>query len=250
MKLKRLNSIVEYVKSYEVCTYEELCNHFGISMSTIRRDVSELIRDGKIEKTHGGICASSKLEESKDKKQLIKFDYTKDSIARLASEMVEDNDIIILASGSTVAHMVKYLKDKKNITVITNNLVVLNEAMSCDFNVVNIGGNLDRKAMSFVGTQTTKQISELNANKCFISCNGISLNGISNVVDLEANIKQAEMKIGQEIILLADHTKFGVMSLYNIAPIEELDYLITDKRVNKEYEQAFKEANVKVLVAE
>ncbi len=249
MKLKRLNSIVEYVKSYEMCTYEELCQHFDISMSTIRRDVDVLIDNGRIEKIHGGICISKNYAEEMNNNSLIKYDNSKDKIARLASTMIEDNDIIVLASGSTVAHMVKYLKDKKNITLITNNLVVLNEAMNCGFNVVNIGGNLDRKAMSFVGTQTIKQLEGLNANKCFISCNGLTLNGISNVVDLEADIKKAEMKISSKIILLIDHSKFDVMSLYNFASIDELDYLITDKKVSKEYEKAFSEVDVEVLVA-
>lgn len=249
MKLKRLNNIIEYVRAYDLCTYEDLCRKFDVSMSTMRRDVDELEKEGKIEKVFGGIKLSPKSIKEANDKSIFKFDYERDKIAKAASELVEDGDIIMLGSGSTVAHMVKYLANKKGITLVTNNLAVLNETLRCDFNVVSIGGNLDKKIMSFVGLNSSKQINELNANKCFLSCNGVNLNSVSNVADLEADLKKTEIAISDKTILLADSTKFDKMSLYTFASIEDIDYIITNEIPRKEYEERCNECNCKLIVA-
>ena len=249
MKLKRLNNIVEYVRAYDLCTYEDLCKQFDVSISTIRRDIDELDKLGKIEKVFGGIRLSEQSIKDANEATLFKYDYERDKIAKAASELVQDGDIIMLGSGSTVAHMVKYLKNKKGITLVTNNLAVLNETLKCDFNVVSIGGNLDKKIMSFVGLNSSKQISELNANKCFLSCNGVNLQSVSNVADLEADLKRTEIRVSDKTILLADHSKFDKMSLYKFARMDEIDYIITNKKPNKEYEEVCKKNNCTLIVA-
>lgn len=249
MKLKRLNNIVEYVRAYDLCTYEDLCKQFDVSISTIRRDIDELEKLGKIEKVFGGIRLSEQSIKDANEATLFKYDYERDKIAKAASELVQDGDIIMLGSGSTVAHMVKYLKNKKGITLVTNNLAVLNETLKCDFNVVSIGGNLDKKIMSFVGLNSSKQISELNANKCFLSCNGVNLQSVSNVADLEADLKRTEIRVSDKTILLADHSKFDKMSLYKFARMDEIDYIITNKKPNKEYEEVCKKNNCTLIVA-
>ena len=249
MKLKRLNNIVEYVRAYDLCTYEDLCKQFDVSISTIRRDIDELEKLGKIEKVFGGIRLSEQSIKDANEATLFKYDYERDKIAKAASELVQDGDIIMLGSGSTVAHMVKYLKNKKGITLVTNNLAVLNETLKCDFNVISIGGNLDKKIMSFVGLNSSKQVSELNANKCFLSCNGVNLQSVSNVADLEADLKRTEIRISDKTILLADHSKFDKMSLYKFASMSEIDYIITNKKPDKEYEEVCKKNNCTLIVA-
>ena len=249
MKLIRLNNIIEYVRAYELVSYEDLCKQFNVSISTIRRDIDELDSQGKIEKVFGGIKLSDESIKESNEATLFKFDYERDKIARAASELVDDGDIIMLGSGSTVAHMVKYLKNKKGITLVTNNLAVLNETLKCDFNVVSIGGNLDKKIMSFVGLNSSRQVNELNANKCFLSCNGVNVHSISNVVDLEADLKRKEIAISDKTILLADASKFDKMSLYTFASIKDLDYLITNKKPSKEYEKVCKENKCELIVA-
>lgn len=249
MKLQRTNNITEYIRAYGVCSYEELCEQFHVSLSTIRRDVDDLEKEGVIEKVHGGVRISDSYAETEQNSPLYKFDYAKDRIAARAARMVEDGDIILLGSGSTVAHMVSHLKKKKNITLITNNLAVLNETLDCDFNVISIGGNLDKMVMSFVGLQSATQISGLNANKCFLSCNGIHRHSITNVVDLEADLKKTEIAISDRIVLLADHRKFDAMSLYSFATLEDIDVLITDEQPKKEYEELCQEADCELIIA-
>ena len=248
MKLKRIQAITEYIKALDVCTYEELTREFDVSMTTMRRDIDTLEKMGKVKKVYGGIKAIPQEEE--EESALFRYEYGKDRIGRLAATLVNDNDIIVLGSGSTAAHMVRYLREKKGLTVITNNLSVMNEAVRYGFALVSIGGNLDRRTLSFVGTQSTKQMSELNADKCFLSCNGITPHGISNVADLEADMKKETMKISGKVYLLADHFKFGVTSLYSFAKLGDLDGIVTDKALPKEFTETLKEEDVTLYVAE
>lgn len=248
MKLKRLEAISEYARAYDICTYEELCRQFDVSLTTMRRDVEELVRTGRVEKVYGGIKVLPKEEEEEE--PLFRYEYAKDQIGKKAALFVEDHDIIVLGSGTTAAHMVKYLREKKGLTVITNNLAVMEEAVKYGFTLISIGGDLDRRTMSFVGTQSIKQLSELNADKAFLSCNGITVHGVSNVADLEADIKKKTMEISSKIYLLADHSKFGVKSLYSFARIRDLDGIFTDKRAPKEIEKYCREEGVSLYTAE
>ncbi len=247
MKLKRLQAIREYIRRLHVCTYEDLARDFDISMTTVRRDVDLLTENGFIEKVHGGIRY---IEQEDDSSDLFVYEYAKDRIGKAAASLVEDNDIIVLGSGTTASHMVRHLRDKKGLTVITNNLAVLRESVRYGFSLVFIGGNFDRRTLSVVGTQSVKQMGELNANKCFLSCNGITEHGISNVADQEAEMKKETMKISSKVYLLADHTKFGVMSLYNFAQIEELDGIITDRKPDEEFAERCREKDVTLMIAE
>ena len=249
MKLRRLNNILDYVKTYGVCSYDNLCEHFNVSLSTIRRDIDELEKEEKIEKVYGGVKLTDSYKNEDFNSGLYKYDFAKDNIAKKACELIEDGDIVLLGSGSTVAHMIKHLKERRNITLITNNLAVLNETLNCNFNVVGIGGNLDKTTMSFVGLQSIKQLEQLNANKCFISCNGINQHTITNVTDLEADIKKTQINISDKIVLLADHNKFNNVSLYSFANINDIDYLITDNKLTKEYDSLCKENKCEVLIA-
>ena len=162
MKLKRLQAIREYIRRLHVCTYEDLAKDFDISMTTVRRDVDALTESGIVEKVHGGIRYLVQEDDSTD---LFEYESMKDEIGRTAASLVEDNDIIVLGSGTTTAHMVRYLRDKKGLTVITNNLAVLRESVRYGFSLVFIGGNFDRRTLSVVGTQSVRQMGELNANK-------------------------------------------------------------------------------------
>lgn len=248
MKLKRTNEIIEYLKTYKLCTYEELAQHFDVSLSTVRRDIDELKELGRIEKVYGGIKIADDFLEQDKEASLYEFDYIKDKLAKEAVKLIEDGDIIILGSGSTVAHMVRHLKNKKNITLITNNLAIMNETLDCDFNVVSVGGKLDRTTFSFVGTHSSRQIAELNANKCFISCNGISEQSISNITDAEADFKKAEIRISNKTILLADRNKFDTMSLYSFATLGDIDYLITNEMPDKKYEKLCRENDCTLMI--
>ena len=259
MKAKRLSQIHTYVSQVGICSYEELSAYCNVSPSTIRRDIEELVQAKVLVKKRGGVMAAGTDETV--------LSYTaqpvptvqpvggetenKLAIARKASQFVQDNDIIFLGSGTTVAHMVPFLTGKRGLYIITNNLLVLNEIKQHSINAMVVGGNVNIDTMSIVGIQSVRQLQTLNANKAFLGCNGITSScSVTNVSELEADIKKEAMSISDECFLLTESSKFGKMSLYTFANLEQFSTTITDNAPPKEFFDVFQRIDRKFIIAQ
>lgn len=251
MLYKRRVGIIEYLKEKQSATLDELCKAFDVSINTIRRDINELEEQGAINKVYGGVILCKNDETIPITIRQDKDVNEKEKIGKYAGNMVDDNDIIIIDSGSTTVHMVKYLKDKKNITIITNSINVVNESAKLNnINLVIVGGDYLRETNSMVGLDAINVIKKLNAKTAFIATTGISLQrGLSNSSMLEAEIKRSMIKSADKLVLLADHSKFELVSLVTFAELNEINYIITDKDIKTEYSKFFKENNIKLIIA-
>ena len=235
MQEKRLNDILRYVAEHELCTHEELCRFCDVSLSTIKRDVQTLADRGLLTRIRGG--AKAQAESLVDlprvnSREVLRYKANLDRMAKRASEMVSDNEIIFLGSGVTVAHMVKHLRGYRNLTVITNSIYVMQEAFQYDINVLMIGGILNRNTMSYIGIQSINQLRDLNANAAFMSCNGIALTrGITNSSEMEGDIKKIAIQVSGKSVLLADSEKFNKISLYTFAQMGDFTNIITDRPI-------------------
>ena len=141
MKVSRLNSIEQYVISRETVSIDELCEVFGVSKNTIRRDLNELEMRGHITKVYGGVTATvpSGAVPTPIRSSLNTVD--KSLIGRLAAEEVEDGDTIFIDSGTTTLCLLRFLVAKKRITIITHSLGALSEASKYDnLNIISLGG--------------------------------------------------------------------------------------------------------------
>lgn len=254
MQEKRFNEILKYVRKHEICTYEELCSHCDVSLSTIKRDVQYLADSGLLLRIRGGarILQSDTGELPRPSSiKTLQYEPHFDRIAKKASEFVQDNDIVFLGSGVTVAHMVRHLSGHKDLTVITNSIYVMQEAFQHEINVMMIGGIMNRSTMSYVGIQSINQLKELNANIAFMSCNGVALShGITNSSEVEGDIKKVAIQISSSSVLLADNEKFGKISLYTIAEMNDISTLITDKPLDDRYVKETRDAHTKLIVVD
>lgn len=250
MKSQRIENIEQYLSQHKSAELNELCEIFDVSKNTIRRDIDILQQEGKIQKVYGGVLYI-------DHKNLIPFAqrelFLKDEkkkIAIKASELIKDNDILFVDSGSTTANIIPFIKDKQNITIITNSLTVLNEALLLNnCNVISTGGHLLKETCSFTGIEAMNLLTKLNAHKAFIAASGLSLdNGLTNSSTLEAEIKKIILNVSKEKILLLDHSKFDTSSLVTFANISDIDMIITDKLPQKPYIDRFKEDQVELII--
>ena len=252
MQEKRYNDIVRYVREHEVCTYEELCSHCDVSLSTVKRDVQYLENEGILQRIRGGAkMPQSDLKEISHASNIrsLRYQPNLDAIAKKAATLVSDNDIIFLGSGVTVAHMVRHLRGHKDLTVITNSIYVMQEAFQYDIGVMMIGGMLNRSTMSYAGIQSVNQLKDLNANIAFMSCNGIALShGITNVSEVEGDVKKVAIQISGRSILLADNEKFNKISLYTVAEISAFSTLITDIPLEEVYMQEVASSQTELIV--
>lgn len=257
MRVQRLNLILDYIESHQICSYEDICNHFNISMSTARRDINALIQNHAIRKVYGGVTAVPGTSASKDSTLNSKvhsvaeadnISHKLDYIGELAASHVEPDDVIYIGSGATAFHILPYLKNIPHLTIVTNNLLVAANDPKSAKDIILVGGKIDYYTKSTVGIQTTDSLRSLNINKSFVSCNGISLHkGFSNAGDSEIAIKKCIFENSAKIYMLADSTKFDKLSLYTFATFDDIDYLITDTKPAEEYIKALNNHHVSLI---
>lgn len=190
------------------------------------------------------------IDASQDAEQEI--DMLKRSIGRAAAELVHSGDTIILDSGRTTAYLAQHLRDRRNITIITNSVPVLAELGNAPgITVVATGGTLRRESMALSGPAAEASLYDLRADKAFITGTGVSLDfGLSNTNIQEAAVKLLMMKAAREVILLADHTKLGVESLVKVAPLHMIHRLVTDAGISPQLRWAFTERGIEVITAD
>ncbi|MBP2032959.1 DeoR family myo-inositol catabolism operon transcriptional repressor [Clostridium algifaecis] len=250
MKSKRINQIEEYILDNNTVTLDKLTDVFKVSKNTIRRDIQELVERGNIKKVYGGVSTSSNSLVPFNERQ-IKNSYPKNLIAKTASSFVNDGDIIFIDSGTTTVNMADFLKDKNNLTIITNNLIFITNSIKYDnLNIISTGGTLVRKTNSFAGIDSLNLLKNYNINKSFMAATGISLtNGITNSSPLEGEIKKTAVKKSNEVFLLADYSKFDICSLITYCNLSDVDYLITDKTPPNEYIESIEKNKVNLIIS-
>ena len=174
----------------------------------------------------------------------------KKMIAQKCSEYINDGDCIYLDSGSTTYQIAKYIKTKKNLTVITNSIPVVNELMNSAVDLIIIGGKVRLNEQSVIAYDYLFNFNELNILKAFICTSGITIEkGISDYNLEEALTRKKIIQLSKEIYVAADYTKFGKDVTVGIAPLDKIDYIITDANLNKNWLNHFKKTNTNLIIS-
>ncbi len=250
--LERQGQVLRYIQEHKRATVDELMTHFGVSPATVRRDLDALEKQGKVRRFRGGAMLGQAPPELPALQRSREQAEEKARISRAAAALVEDGDTIFLGSGTTILGVAKNLHGKQGITVITNSLLVVNElAHDKAIETVIIGGVLRHSELSMIGHIAEQALKEVRANKVFMGLRAIDLkNGLTNDYLPETLTDRAILNIGAQIIILADHTKCGVVSTAFLAPLSAVDMLITDEKTDPGFLDALKSEGVTILVAE
>lgn len=250
--LERQNKIIELLMIRKVAKITELTAELNISTDTLRRDINLLSKQGKIEKIYGGIkLIESKTGESSMNERMISHLTEKDSIAKKCSEYINDGDCIYIDSGSTTYQITKYIKDKKNLTVVTNSLPVIMELLNSEVELIIIGGKIRKSEQSVVTFDYLFNFSELNILKAFICTSGITLEkGISDHNLEEVLTRKKMIELSKEVYVAADSTKFGKDVTIGISSLNKIDYIITDQYIGKDFINQFRITNTQLIVSE
>lgn len=250
--LERQRAIHELIEKQRRVSVDAICETFSISEATARRDLEALADEGKIQRVRGGAI---RIEQSPPELPILQREgeqiEEKDRIGRTAAGLVEPGDTIFLGSGTTVLAVARQLHNCKNLTVLTNSLPIINLLVGCPgINLIVLGGMLRDSELSFIGHITEKALSEVRADKVIMGARAISIeHGITNDFLLETVTDRAISKIGQKFILVADHTKFGTVSTAVVSPIKDIDVIVTNDKIDKEYIELMKEIGIEVIIA-
>ena len=252
MKIDRRRKIHETLKEVHNISINDLCEMFGVSKNTIRRDIADLEEKGIIEKVYGGIVLAETPEDApepfafREARNLA----AKKIIGRLAAALVSDGDVIYIDSGTTTMHMVPYLLEKQGLTIVTASVHVINMAVTYShLNVISTGGTFYAPSKAFVGPQVIECLHRYNVTKAFLASTGISLeHGATNTSPLECEIKQCLMEKPCPHILLVDDSKFNMATLMSYTPLRDLDCLATNEMPPEDYIRYFEKNNVRLIV--
>ncbi|CUH95108.1 hypothetical protein P22_1177 [Propionispora sp. 2/2-37] len=252
MRVDRLNKMEELLEEVESVSMDKLNEIFQVSLSTLHRDLAELEKRGLIKKTYGGIVLKRHQAPEPFSLRNIKHQKQKMMIAKVASRLVADGDVIYIDSGTTTMHLIPYLAAKKNITIITANVHVINACtLYQQMNVIVTGGLFYPPANTFVGADVIRCLRNYNISKTFFAAAGFSIeNGVTSDSPLECEIKQYLAEIEQEKILLAGSSKVGTTSLMTFCQLKDIDYLIMDQKPPQAYLEHFARHQVKLLTSD
>lgn len=244
--------ILDVLKSEGNASTKYLSGILQASEATIRRDIIELVaRDySPIKRVHGGVIYSlekSGLEPMFSIK-LSQFAEEKKKIAKLAANLVEDGDTLILDSGTTAYYLASELVKKKGLKIVTVDVKIA-EKLARYPNIQNIliGGVVRAGYFSIGGEIARRYLGEFSGDKGFLTTDGWDINGTYNSSLFEVEIKKSIIQSSMKIFLMADHTKYGKIALIKVVNIEKFNAIITDRLPPEDVLESLKEKRIKII---
>lgn len=250
LAIERRNAILEQLNADGKVIVADLSRTFNVTEETIRRDLEKLEKEGFAKKTYGGAVLKESIHTDLPftvrKRTNVEL---KQAIAAKISALIQDGDFLMLDSSSTAVYIAKSIKDRKNITLITNSVEILLElADKEDWNVLSTGGSLRKGALSLVGTTAEQMVRSFHVDLAVCSCKGLDLSmGITDSNERDSAIKQAIFAAADKKILAVDSTKFDQTSFVKVLDIKEMDMIVTDCAPADHWLEYLKNKNVEII---
>lgn len=250
LAIERRNAILAKLNTEGKVIVADLSKEFDVTEETIRRDLEKLDNDGLAKKTYGGAVINKTLNNDLPfnvrKRTNVEL---KQQIASKIADMIHDGDYIMLDASSTAIYVTQQIKNRKNITLITNSVEVLLELTDKDdWNILSTGGALRKGALSLVGTSAEKMIRGFHVDIAVCSSKGIDLNmGITDSNEKDSEIKQAIFAAADKKVLAIDSTKFDKISFVRVCDSKDVDTVVTDSRPSERWVEHFKEREVELI---
>lgn len=240
---ERHEYILEKLAKENTIKIKDLEKEMNCSLSTVRRDFSELETQNLLVRVHGGAKRIHPLAHELDvQEKATKNMQEKREIAKLAASFVEAEDIIYLDAGTTTYEMVSFLKGIKNLRVVTNGIRHADKLTEYEIATTLIGGQVKGTTKAIIGSMALEQLGTYRFNKTFLGINGIDVEyGYTTPDSAEAALKRLAMRLSNKSYILADHAKFDQVNFVKVSDLEH-GHIITDQlnEGQKEYHQQTK----------
>jgi DeoR/GlpR family transcriptional regulator of sugar metabolism len=234
---ERKNEILNELKQMGKVKVIDLAKKFNVSEETIRRDLTMLEESGLLKKVYGGaIKTIFQSGEPPFTQRTTVNQEEKIKIGKAAADLISNGDVIVIDVGTTTVEFAHFIENKENIIILTNSIpvsAVLTESLNQEKftgEVLLLGGQIDPKQQSVSGRLTEQMLNQFNIDKAFISAGGVSIqNGVSNYHLNETLVSRTMVDVSKQIILLADHSKFGVDTFCKVCPLGKIDVMVCDQ---------------------
>lgn len=239
----------ELNKSGEVSVLS-LSEELSVTSETIRRDLSQLADEGHLVKIHGGALRKQIYKEDNFAERLKNMRQAKEAIGKKAIDFISPNDILFIDSCTTTLIFSQQIPPLP-LTVFTNSSLIA-ECIKQKNNfarVYVIGGEYNLEFRANLGAEVVERIIDIRADICFLGAGGITPEGGVHVKNIdEAQVSKAMLKMSKKRVILADHTKFGQEGVMSIAPLNQIDSIITDQLLDIEHIST-KDYGKKIIIA-
>ena len=238
MTQHRRRQILDLVHANGSVQVTELAKTFEVSAVTIRNDLAQLEKNGELQRDRGGAITPPPTRQVK---QLLGLNEratlnlpAKERIGKAAAALVQSGDTIIMDAGTTVVEMTPHLTALEPLTIVTNALnVALNAASTTAAQIILLGGMLSRESSSTVGPLAEQTLSTLAVQKLFLGSQALDLeSGLTDTTLEIAQVKRAMIKAAKQVILLVDSAKWDHTGFIKVAPLDEIDIIISDKNLS------------------
>lgn len=250
--IERRQAILDILEKRTAVNVTELSRELFIGEATIRRDLEKLSSEGQIQRTHGGavklLLGNTEVPFLMRESSMVR---QKEAIAKLASELVKSGQTLFFDSSSSVLRMVTHIKDARQLTVITNGVKTAFELGQKGIKTICTGGLLKDSTTTLVGADAINAVNRFYAETFFFSCRAFDkVKGILESSDEGCLIKEAMANNSAKIVLLIDSTKFDKTAFAKLDILSKVDYIVTDKMLDEEWQKLLSKFNIKVLVAD
>lgn len=247
---ERRRVISERIRATGQVVVSALSTEFQVSEETIRRDLESLEKEGIATRIYGG--AVLRGNDHATPPYSIRKNTNiepKVTIAQKLCDLVNDGDTLMVDESSTATYAVRALRQKKNITLITNSLELLREMTGQDtWHIISTGGSLKTDVLALVGPHALRTVHSYHASYAVLSCRGINEQlGLADSDDSVVQIKQAMIASCDQAVLLADHRKFDRSGLVALGSLNSVDKLITDCTPSDLWQQRLAENGVELI---
>lgn len=243
---QRRELIIESLREHSVLSYRQLADLLGVSQMTIRRDIAVLESEKRAAPTTGGARIGGPIpaEPSRIEKDCVDRGE-KAAITTKASSLVEDSMTIYLDAGTTLQPMHEHLAQVKDLTVVTNDIVIASSFVNHPtIDVIVVGGRIDKRNLSLVGRLPALLLGELSIDIAFLTASSWDLgHGITTPSEEKVSPKRAAVRAASQVVLAAASSKYGTFSRYRVLDLDRLNAIITDEHLSPETAQAIEDSS-------
>jgi len=250
---ERQQRVLDLLRGELTIRSSRLSDLLGVSEMTIRRDLDSLEMQGLVERTHGGAVLRQERVAGKFHYDTSIQENTREKkrIATKAASLIQPYDTIYIGGGTTCSQVIRYVDPGIPFTVFTNNLGVISEMGNKAANLVMLGGAYDPESRILTGPLSIEMIQLVTASKVFLGADAFSLSSGMTTTDLDlATIERAMIKRTRgEVIVMADQSKFGTVAEMLITPIKNIDVLITEWEIPRDFRRDLESMDIQVVLA-
>ena len=247
---ERHNHILNTLRQRGFVTVHDLQNALNVSEATVRRDLRNLEGRGLLHRTHGGANPHSHLLYDRPISEKAKrYSEEKRRIGMKAAELIEKNDSIILASGTTVLEVSRHISPSATAMIVTACVhTALDLVDRPGIELIQLGGMVRATSTSVVGASATTMMNTMSCRKLFLGVDGLDVqHGLTTSSPEEANLNQCMIAAAQEVIVVTDHSKLGVRGFSKICTIDRIDKIIIDNQAPKETVRLLEDNGIEVI---